>query len=197
MSYLIIYAHPNPGSFNHALMETVTEELRHNGKGVKIRDLYQMQFNAILNSEDLVHMQKRSVAQDVKEEQELVRSAEVILFIYPLWWAGMPAILKGYIERVFTEGFAYRITDDGIAGLLSGKKVFLFTTMGASMADYEGSGFFRSMGQITDTGIFSFCGCEVMGHKYFPSVPYITDSDRKKMLDEVRELVKTGNLFPA
>lgn len=191
MSHLIIYAHPNPGSFNHAIMETITEELRHNGKGVKIRDLYQMGFNCVLKSEDFANMQRGAVAQDVKEEQELIRSAEVMIFVYPLWWAGMPAMLKGYIDRVLSEGFAYKITDEGIAGLLGGKKVFLFTTMGASMGDYEGSGFFKSMGQITDTGIFSFCACEVMGHKYFPSVPYVTDSDRKKMLDEVRELVKT------
>ena len=191
MNYLIIYAHPNPGSFNHAIMETATEELRHHGRGVKIRDLYQMEFNSVLKSADFANMQKGLVAQDVKEEQELIRSAEVVVFIYPLWWAGMPAMLKGYIDRVFTEGFAYRITDKGIDGLLTGKKVFLFTTMGASMEDYEGSGFFKSMGQITDTGMFAFCGCEVMGHKYLPSVPYVTDSDRKRMLDEVRERVKT------
>ena len=191
MSYLIIYAHPNPGSFNHAIMETITEELRHNGKGVKIRDLYQMEFNSVLKSEDLAHMQKGSIAQDVKEEQALIRSAEMMILVYPLWWAGMPAMLKGYVERVFSEGFAYRITDDGIAGLLGGKKVFLFTTMGASMGDYEERGFFKSMGQITDTVIFSFCGFEVLGHKYFPSVPYVTASDRMRMLDEVRELVKT------
>ncbi|HXX54273.1 MAG TPA: NAD(P)H-dependent oxidoreductase [Thermodesulfovibrionales bacterium] len=191
MSYLIIYAHPNSGSFNRVIMETITEELRHNGKGVKIRDLYQMEFNPILKPGDFAHMQKGSVAQDVKEEQELIQSAEVMVFVYPLWWAGMPAMLKGYIDRVFTEGFAYKITDNGIAGTLSGKKVFLFTTMGASIADYEESGFFKSMGQITDTGIFSFCGCEVLGHKYFPSVPYVSDSDRKNMLAEVRETVKS------
>jgi NAD(P)H dehydrogenase (quinone) len=191
MSYLIIYAHPNPGSFNHAIMETVTEELRHHGRGVKIRDLYQMEFNPVLKAEDLANKQEGSVAEDVKEEQDLIRLAEVMIFVYPLWWAGMPAMLKGYIDRVFTEGFAYRITDEGIAGLLDGKKVFLFTTMGASMEDYEGSGFFRSMGQITDTGVFVFCNCEVVGHRYFPSVPYVTDIERKKMLDEVRELIKT------
>ena len=191
MSYLIVYAHPSPGSFNHAIMETITEELRHMGRGVKIRDLYQMGFNSVLKAEDFALLQRGSVAQDVKEEQELIRSAEVMIFVYPLWWAGMPAMLKGYIERVFTEGFAYRITDGGIAGLLAGKKVFLFTTMGASMEDYEGRGFFKSMGQITDTGIFALCGCEVMGHKYFPSVPYVTDSDRKGMLDEVKDLVRT------
>lgn len=194
MNYLIIYAHPNPGSFNHAIMETITEELRHKGRGVKIRDLYQMEFNSVLKSEDFANVQRGSVAQDVKEEQELIRSAEVMLFVYPLWWAGMPAMLKGYVDRVFSEGFAYRISDAGIAGLLSGKKVFLLTTMGASMADYEKSGFFKSMGQITDTGIFSFCGCEVIGHKYFPSVPYVTDSDRKRMLEEVRELVRQNLL---
>ncbi|HUO76603.1 MAG TPA: NAD(P)H-dependent oxidoreductase [Thermodesulfovibrionales bacterium] len=194
MNYLIIYAHPNPGSFNHAIMEAVTEELRHHGRGVKIRDLYQMEFNSILKSEDFANMQRGSVARDVKEEQELIRSAEVMIFVYPLWWAGMPAMLKGYIDRVLTEGFAYRISDEGIAGLLAGKKVFLFTTMGASMGDYEESGFFKSMGQITDTGVFAFCGCEVLGHKYFPSVPYVTDSDRKKMLEEVRELVKQNLL---
>jgi len=50
------------------------------------------------------------------------------------------------------------------------------------------------MDQITDSGVFAFCGCEVLSHKYFPSVPYVTGSDRKKMLEEVRELVKQNLL---
>jgi len=114
----------------------------------------------------------------------------MLIFIYPLWWSGLPAMLKGYIERVFTEGFAYRMAESGIEGLLNKKKVFLVTTSGASKEDYEESGFFNSMSQVIDTGIFQFCGLELIGHTYLCSVPYATAAERKQMLLDLRTTIR-------
>ena len=190
MKYLILYAHPNPKSFNHAVLETVRDSLAKAGKEVSVRDLYAQNFNPVLSANDLAGMMQRQLQHEVKAEQEFVGSADVIVVIYPLWWAGMPAILKGYIDRVFTEGFAYRINGPDIEGLLKGKKVLLITTTGAPQEMYEASGMFKSMAQTTGEGIFQFTGMELIEHKYFCAIPYVTDEDRNKMLEEIRGLVQ-------
>ena len=190
MKYLILYAHPNPKSFNHAVLETVRDSLAKAGKEVSVRDLYAQNFNPVLSANDLAGMMQRQLQHEVKAEQEFVGSADVIVVIYPLWWAGMPAILKGYIDRVFTEGFAYRINGPDIEGLLKGKKVLLITTTGAPQEMYEASGMFKSMAQTTGEGIFQFTGMELIEHKYFCAIPYVTDEDRKIMLQELRGLVQ-------
>jgi NAD(P)H dehydrogenase (quinone) len=190
MKYLIIYTHPNPQSFNHAVKETIVEELQKAGRVVTVRDLYALKFNPALKREDLAALEKGTVLEDVKTEQDFIQSADIIVVIFPLWWAGMPAMLKGYIDRVFTEGFAYRITENDITGLLNNKKVVMITTTGAPQEMYEESGMFRSMGQTIDEGIFRFCGMEIIEHKYLTAIPYITDGDRKKMLEALRGFIR-------
>jgi len=190
MKYLILYAHPNPKSFNHAILETVQAELKNAGREVSLRDLYAQNFNPVLSANDLAGMMQGQLQPEVKAEQEFVSSADLIIVIYPLWWAGMPAILKGYIDRVFTEGFAYRIDGPDLRGLLTGKKVLLITTTGAPQEMYEASGMFKSMAQTTGEGIFQFTGMELIEHKYLCAIPYLTDENRKKMLEEVRSLVQ-------
>lgn len=102
----------------------------------------------------------------------------------------MPAMLKGYIDRVFSLKFAYDITEDEVVGLLQGKKVFIVSTTGASKEDYEKMGAFKMMKMSMDMAIFQFSGMEVLEHKYLSSVPYVSQQDRKKMLKELRLLVK-------
>jgi len=191
---LILYSHPNPKSFNHAILETVQTELAKSGATVSVRDLYAMNFNPVLSANDLAGMMQGQLSAEVETEQKLISLADMIVVIYPLWWAGMPAILKGYIDRVFTEGFAYRITGTDFEGLLKNKKVLLITTTGAPKEMYEASGMFKSMAQTTGEGIFQFTGMELIEHKYLCAIPYMTDEGRKKMLEELRELVQNNLL---
>lgn len=187
MKYLIIYAHPNPASFNHAILETISTELKKNKKAFKVRDLYKLKFNPILKAQELTG----SLPQEIKKEQNYIRSADTLIFIFPIWWSSMPAMLKGYIDRVFSFQFAYDIMPDGTAvGLLQGKKVFLISTTGASKEEYEKMGAFKMMTMSMDGAIFQFAGMEVIGHKYLSSVPSVSAKERKNMLKEVRELVR-------
>ena len=190
MKYLIVYAHPNPKSFNHAILETLSEELKKKKKEFKVRDLYKMGFNPVLSTKDLFEIQCGAVPQDIKKEQNYINKADTIIFIFPIWWSAMPAMLKGYIDRVFSLKFAYDITEDGVTGLIQGKKVFMVSTTGASREDYEKMGAFTMMNMSMDMAIFQFSGLEVIGHKYFSSVPNVSDQDRKKMLKELKLLVK-------
>ena len=191
MKYLILYAHPNPKSFNHAVLETVMDALAKAGKEVSVRDLYAQNFNPVLSANDLAGMVQGQLQPDVMAEQAFISSADLLVVIYPLWWAGMPAILKGYIDRVFTDGFAYHISETGIEALLKSKKVLLITTTGAPQEMYEASGMFKSMAQTTGEGIFQFTGMELIEHKYLCAIPHVTDEDRRKMLEELRELIQS------
>jgi NAD(P)H dehydrogenase (quinone) len=190
MKYLIIYTHPSPKSFNHAILETISEELKKKKKEFKVRDLYKMGFNPILSTKELSASQNGAVPQDIKKEQNYINKADTIIFIFPIWWSAMPAMLKGYIDRVFSLKFAYDITEDSVIGLLKGKKAFIVTTTGASKEEYEKMGAFKMMKMAMDMAIFEFSGMKVIGHKYFSSVPYVSQQDRKKMLKELKMLVK-------
>lgn len=190
MQYLIVYAHPNPASFNHAILETISEELNKKNKNYKVRDLYKIGFNPVLSARELSAIQKGDVPKDIKKEQNYISKADTLIFISPIWWSAMPAMLKGYIDRVFSLKFAYDITEEGVAGLLQGKKVFIVSTTGASKEDYEKMGAFKMMNMSMDMAIFRFSGMKVIGHKYLSAVPYVSQQERKKMLKELRLLVK-------
>jgi NAD(P)H dehydrogenase (quinone) len=191
MTYLIIYAHPDPKSFNNAILETISGELKKGKKEFKVRDLYKIGFNPVLSTKDLSAIEKGAIPKDIKKEQNHISKADTLIFISPIWWSAMPAILKGYIDKVFSLKFAYDITANGeVKGLLEGKKVFIVNTTGASKEDYEKMGAFKMMNMSMDMAIFQFSGMKVMGHKYFSSVPYISQQDRRKMLNELRVLVK-------
>ncbi len=185
MKQLIVYSHPNPLSFNHAILDTLTRALQAKGDEVVVRDLYALNFDPVLKAADFEALHQGGVADDVRAEQDQVRWADIITFIYPVWWASMPAITKGYIDRVFSHGFAYAYDANGPRGLLQGKKVMVISTQGAPEAYYASNGMFQSMGQTIDDGIFRFCAIEVLGHRYFGEVPTTTPENRAKMLEEV------------
>jgi len=167
MKNLIVYAHPNSGSLNHFFKQTVLEILQEFGEEIAVRDLNEINFNPVLSLEDMNGQRMGTVADDVKTEQDFITWADRIIFIYPIWWTGMPAIMKGYIDRVFSYGFAYRY-DQGIQkGLLTGKKTIIINSHGKSNAEYEAMGMDKALALTSDTGIFTYSGLEIQQHFYF------------------------------
>ena len=167
MKHLIIYAHPNDGSLNHHFMQTVEKILQSQNQEIEIRDLYQLNFNPILSLQDMQGQRIGKVAADVKQEQDYISWADHLTFIYPIWWTGMPAIMKGYIDRVFSYGFAYRY-DQGIQkGLLTDKQTTIINTQGKSKSEYENIGMDKALSLTSDKGIFTYCGLEINQHFFF------------------------------
>lgn len=167
MKNLIVYAHPHSGSLNHFFKQTVLESLQKSGEEIEVRDLNQINFNPVLSLEDMNGQRMGKVADDVKKEQDFIAWSDRIVFIYPIWWTGMPAIMKGYIDRVFSYGFAYRY-DQGIQkGLLTGKKTIIINSHGKSNAEYEAMGMDKALALTSDTGIFTYSGLEIQEHFYF------------------------------
>ena len=167
MKNLIVYAHPNSGSLNHFFKQTVLEILQESGEEIAVRDLNEINFNPVLSLDDMNGQRMGTVADDVKTEQDFITWADRIIFIYPIWWTGMPAIMKGYIDRVFSYGFAYRYDQGVQKGLLTGKKTIIINSHGKSNAEYEAMGMDKALMLTSDTGIFTYSGLEIQQHFYF------------------------------
>jgi NAD(P)H dehydrogenase (quinone) len=188
MKYLIVYVHPNPKSFNHAIKEKVEARLKKEGAQYDVRDLYELGFDPVLKGSDFMGFKQGKVPEDIKREQDLIKDADTLIFIHPIWWFGRPAILKGYIDRVFSFGFAYTADEKGLRGLLSGKKAVIINTTGGTEEDYIKNGFRDALGKTMDIGTFGLCGIEVKLHKFFHAVPAVSNEAREKMLQEVDSL---------
>ncbi|MFY4774094.1 NAD(P)H-dependent oxidoreductase [Metabacillus sp. RGM 3146] len=187
---LIIYAHPNERSFCAAIKESVIQVLRERKYDFYIRDLYALQFQPVLYEDNYLQFYQNKLPEDIAAEQEYLAWAEHIIFIYPTWWNSMPAILKGYIDRVFTNGFAFRFVNDKTEGLLEGKKAHVFQTTGHSQEFIATKQLVSAMYDTTDLGIFRFTGMETLTHKFFYSVPYVDKKAREIMLGEVKDIIQ-------
>jgi NAD(P)H dehydrogenase (quinone) len=190
MKNLIIYAHPNPASLNHFFKETVLQSLKNSEQEVVVRDLNAIHFNPVLSLEDMQGQRMGKVADDVKTEQDFITWADQIIFIYPIWWTGMPAIIKGYIDRVFSYGFAYRY-DQGIQkGLLTGKSTIIINSHGKSNAEYEAIGMDKALALTSDIGIFNYCGLAIKQHFYFDKADRASAESISQWESQIRNAFK-------
>ena len=181
---LLVYGHPKtPKSFNFDLKERLVETLKAHGHNVLVRDLYEISFNPLLSSKDLELIHNNQIPDDIKKEQDFIRNADVIIFIYPIWWAGQPAIIKGYIDRVFSYGFAYMYKGGKVIGLLPNKKAIIINSNGNSTELYKKDGFYDSMKLLVDKGIFAFCGFSKVKHLFYGSLSVKTDEEKQKDID--------------
>lgn len=191
MKHLIVYAHSSEESFNHAILETVSHTLKSKGHEVIVRDLYALDFQPVLKPEDTAAMKAGQTPEDIKIEQDYVAQADAITFIYPIWWTGLPAIIKGYVDRVFAYGFAYAYGAEGIDKLLSGKQGLIINTHGTAKEIYDQMGMTNALKLTSTTGIYDFTGIESVGHLVFGGVPHVGEEALKDMLKQVGETVNS------
>lgn len=188
MHILVVYAHPSPKSFNHAILETVLDEARLKGYTSAVRDLYAEKFNPVLSDADIESFNRGKIPSDIKAMQEAVREAKVVIFIHPIWWFGIPAILKGWIDRVFSYGFAYGHDSRGVKPLLTGRNAIVINTAGgAEGPSYDETGFKDAFIKLTDQGIYDFVGLEILLRRMFFEVPSASDEKRREMLETLRK----------
>ena len=116
----IIYAHPYEQSFNHAILQRVRELLESKGEAYKLIDLYADGFNPAYTKEELaLFNQGKALDPLVLHYQEILKKTDRLIFIFPIWWADMPAIVKGFEDKVFLKTLAYNPTPTGIKGCLT------------------------------------------------------------------------------
>lgn len=186
MNVLLVYAHPNPFSLNAQLKDHAISTLRKEGHDVQVSDLYEMKWKAVANADDFPE-RDRSVPLDymsasgeayennvqaagLAAEQEKLLWADAVIFQFPLWWFGFPAILKGWVDRVFAYKFAYGYKDAGNthrygSGILAGKRALLSLTLGGPELDYGLRGINGSLDQLLfpiTHGTLFFPGLDVL-----------------------------------
>ena len=190
MKNLILFAHPNPASFSAGVKEAVSELLKSQGEEVIVRDLYGINFEPRLSAQDFQSFQQGNIPADIASEQGFISQSDRIIIIFPTWWSGMPAILKGYIDRVLSYGFAYKMGANEPEALLKGKKAVIITPQGTPAEIYEPNGFYKSFEVTQDIGIFNYCGIEVSKHFNLAAVTSVDDATRKSYIEQVTSFFK-------
>jgi NAD(P)H dehydrogenase (quinone) len=191
MNVLIVYAHPSPISYNAALKDVAIEALINRGASVVVSDLYAMNFNPVATmDETIVPDNPEDVPEDLRLEREKVSWADYIIFQFPMWWTSVPAILKGWFDRVFAANFAY---GPGAYnhGNFRGKKAMLsLTTGGKHLGSYGPSGLKGEMNErlfSIQHEILYFSGMDVIEPFIVPSG--VSEEERKRYLEKLQQLM--------
>lgn len=188
MKHLIVVAHPAQDSFTLELTRAYAAELEQLGHSQRTYDLYRMGFNPVLAANELLPVSAEHPASaDVLQAQADIRRADVLTVIYPLWWLSMPAMMKGYIDRVFARGFAYESRAGAVHGLLAGKQSVLITLSGAPLPMLVKSGDWAAVEALQDTHILRSAGFELLEHLHFDEVaPQLAEALAAQHLARVR-----------
>lgn len=187
MNVLLILGHQRPGSFCHAIAQTAREELCDAGHDVVFHDLYQERFDPMLPDAEIPKAAQLDpvVARHCRE----VREADGYVVVHPNWWAMPPAVLKGWLDRVFRQGVTYEFGAGGVIGHLNGKRAVVFTTSNTPRDD-ELRLFGDPLENLWKTCVFGFCGCDDFLRRNFESIVMSTPEQRAGWLDEVRKIVR-------
>lgn len=191
MRVTVILAHPDAGSFNHAIASTAVKELERNGHAVFFHDLYAEGFDPILPSQEIPSA--AVIAPRVKSYCEEIAAADGIVIVHPNWWGQPPAILKGWIDRVFRPGVAYNFLEgdsgEGVpVGLLNARVAVVLNTSNTP-EEREHFVFGDPLELIWRKCIFDLCGIKNFHREMFNVVVTSTEKQRKKWLEQVRDLM--------
>ncbi|WP_149193089.1 NAD(P)H-dependent oxidoreductase [Luteimonas suaedae] len=166
MHALIVTAHPEPVSLSQSIAAQIAEGVSLSGPGrsFEIADLAAEAFDPRFTEADLaVHRSQAPPPADVAAEQARIDRADALVLVYPVYWWSMPGLLKGWIDRVFANGWAY---DEGPETRLVKKlhrlRVHLVAIAGANVRTYARHGYFGAMRTQIDHGIFDYCGARVV-----------------------------------
>ena len=187
MKQALIIAHPNGRSFTHAIARAYADVLAAQGHEVVRRDLYDLNFDPCLKADEIPGPEAFGPREDVQRERALLTDVRVFALFYPVWFNAPPAILKGYVDRVFSMGFGYGMGEGGNEPLLRGRGLISFSSSGAPKAWLEQTGAWDAMRKLFDEHVAGVCGLVVLDHVHFGAIaPNITSEAVDSCADEVR-----------
>jgi NAD(P)H dehydrogenase (quinone) len=217
MKVLLVFAHPEPRSLNGALRDVAVKELEAQSHEVRISDLYASRWKSEVDRADFPLLtadarfapaaaskeafEANALTEDVKAEIEKLLWADVLILQFPLWWFSMPAILKGWVDRVFAYGFAYGVGEHNDKrwgdrygeGTLAGKRAMLIVTAGGWEEHYAARGI---NGQIDDLlfpinhGILYYPGYHVLPPFVAYKVDRLDDAGFETAAENLRERMR-------
>lgn len=158
---LIVTAHPVENSLSHSLAARIAARLREQGTQVEIADLHAEPFTPAMLRPDLAlyHGDASAPPADIQREQQRVERADMLVFVFPVYWWSVPGLLKGWFDRVLTLNWAYKVAEDGrIVGNLRKVPVRLIATAGSDVAGFDKHGYSTAIRTQLVEGVFGFCG---------------------------------------
>ncbi|XP_066504190.1 NAD(P)H dehydrogenase [quinone] 1-like [Hoplias malabaricus] len=207
---LIVYAHQCSRSFNSAAKDMALKALTAHGYNVIMSDLYAMNFCAAATAADIkgklknpehflyaeetwIAWKEGRLSDDINEEHRKVAQADLIIFQFPLYWSSFPAIMKGWLERVLTRGFAYTLQNTYDNGLCKDKKAVLSFTTGAAESKFHPDGINGDINVLLwplQNGVLRFCGFQILAPQIFWGPQQASPSARTAMLEAWQSRLK-------
>jgi NAD(P)H dehydrogenase (quinone) len=211
MNVLWIFAHPEPHSLNGFLATQGQQALRAEGHEVEVSDLYAMGWNPVVDAAGYAHdpaerfrinsaakkaYESGTLSADIRAEQEKINRADTLIVQFPMWWFGMPAILKGWFDRVWVQGYAYGLRGPGGEwlgygdGFLAGKRALVVVTMGGPAWFYGGRGIHGAIDELLfplQHGTLFYAGAQVLPPVLIPGADRFTPEEGENAVKELRE----------
>lgn len=193
---LTVFAHPIANSYPAAVMSAFHEPFRTSGYTIDVLDLHREGFDPRFTAEDHAHFWGAHVPADIAAMHRRVEAADRLAFIFPVYWWSMPALMKGWIERVFTGGWAYQygrgVQDRGkepLNGLLPSVPTALLGIGGSKYTTYNKYGYDVAMRTQLDVGIFAYCGIrDVESHLIYDVEGAHNAANRSSGLQDARRI---------
>ena len=180
--HAIILCHPAPASFTGSVAERYRETALANGQDVVVRDLYRVGFDPVLKASERPTVAGFKLSDDVTAEIALIGDADILVLVYPLWFGTPPAMLKGYVERVFGAGFSHEAVHKRARHpMLTGKRLISFTSSGAPKPWLQEQGAWMSLRNVFDMYLARAFSMREPEHIHFGSV---VDGMKQRFVDE-------------
>ena len=206
MKVLLVYAHPEPMSFNGAMRDMALATLTAAGHSVTVSDLYAQNFNPVagpgdvavrsneqvlnLGMEQLHAVQQGALATDVQAELDKLLAADMLILQFPMWWFSLPAMLKGWIDRIFVFGAAYDFGRTWGKGVFAGKRAMLAFTASAPAAAFYPDGRNGDMERVLwplHAGVLALCGYSVLPPFIAHGIPFVGAAAMQAELERYRQ----------
>lgn len=181
MNVLIVFAHPEPRSFGGALRDAAIDSLTGAGHNVVVSDLYAQGFHAVAGPGDVTDRietarfelgaeqenaaQTGCFAPEIRREMDRLLAADLLILQFPMWWFSIPAILKGWIDRVFAFGVTYDFGRTWDRGVMRGKRAMLTFSTGAPPQTFAPDGRNGDLERVLwplHAGVLGLCGFDVL-----------------------------------
>ncbi|WP_070963972.1 NAD(P)H-dependent oxidoreductase [Vibrio sonorensis] len=204
MKVLIVHWHPEPQSFNTAMFNTAVDTLTALGHQVQVSNLRQMQFNPVSGRhnftttsnpefykqqlEEMHASEHDGFASDVENELRKLEWCDLLILQYPMWWFGMPAMVKGWVDRVFVMGRFYGNGRYYENGVFKGKKAMVSITTGGDGDAYSPGGWNGDLLGVLrpiHRGLFQFNGFDVLAPNATFAPTHLSQSEREEELHKL------------
>ena len=210
MKVLVVYWHPEPRSFNAAMFRTACQTLAAAGHEVKTSDLHEMRFDPVssrknfttvkdpdylkLQTEEMYATETHGFSEEIETEIRKIEWCDLMIWQFPLWWFGLPAVLKGWVDRVLAMGRAYGGGRIYQSGVFRGKRALLSLTTGGPEDAYRKGAFNGDIAGILrpiHRGMLQFVGFDVLAPQIVYGPVRLTDEQRRQALATYAERLQT------